>query len=153
MGETAAALAAASIAFKKCEPKYSAEILKHAKSLYKFADEHRETYTVEIPDGAKFYKSFSGFGDELAWAAAWLLRATNDSFYQTELDKHFEEFKGLQYNPGNFGWDSKTAGVQVLLAKMTGNEKYKSMAKEFCDSIMKKPKTPKGWFDFQMNLQ
>lgn len=144
MGETAAALAAASIAFKKVDPKYSALLLTHAKSLYNFADKHRDTYTTEIKDGALYYKSFSGWGDELAWAAAWLLRATNDQFYKSEVDKHFKEFGGLQYNPGGFGWDTKTAGVQALLAEITGDQKYKNMVKNFCDSMVSHNRTKKG---------
>jgi hypothetical protein len=35
----------------------------------------------------------SGFGDELGWSAAWLLRATNDSKYKTDFEKHWTEFK------------------------------------------------------------
>ncbi|KAL0359164.1 UNVERIFIED_CONTAM: Endoglucanase 15 [Sesamum angustifolium] len=50
-GETAAAFAAASIAFRKSNPSYSSELLNHAKQ------------------------------DELLWAGAWLERATNDHTY------------------------------------------------------------------------
>ena len=91
-GETAAAFAAASIVFKKADPTYSESLLKHAKSVYTFADKYRDTYTTEITDAASYYKSWSGYGDELAWSAAWLLRATNDSMYRKEVDKHFQEF-------------------------------------------------------------
>ncbi|CAG2180693.1 unnamed protein product, partial [Oppiella nova] len=146
VGETSAALAAASIAFAKSDPTYSATLLTHAKSLYTFADKHRSTYTAEITDAANFYKSWSGFGDELAWAATWLLRATNDTQYKAEVDKHFNEFgKQLMGQPTQFGWDDKTAGVQVLLAEVTGDEKYKTLAKTFCDWVVNTaPKSPKG---------
>ncbi|CAG2176250.1 unnamed protein product [Oppiella nova] len=146
LGETSAALAAASIAFAKSDPTYSATLLTHAKSLYTFADKHRSTYTAEITDAANFYKSWSGFGDELAWAATWLLRATNDSHYKAEVDKHFNEFgKQLMGKSTQFGWDDKTAGVQVLLAEVTGDQKYKTLAQTFCDWIVNTaPKTPKG---------
>ncbi|KAL0341268.1 UNVERIFIED_CONTAM: Endoglucanase 15 [Sesamum radiatum] len=50
-GETAAAFASASIAFRKSNPSYSSELLNHAKQ------------------------------DELLWAGAWLERATNDHTY------------------------------------------------------------------------
>ena len=145
-GEIAAALAVASIAFKKTDPTYSAELLKHAKSIYSFADKHRETYTNEIVDGRSFYKSVNGFGDELAWGAAWLLRATNDSTYMKEVDKHFKEFSSmLNGRPTVFNWDDKTAGVQTLMAEITGQQKYKDLVKNFCDWILHKaPRTPKG---------
>ncbi|CAM6054737.1 unnamed protein product [Sphagnum tenellum] len=134
------------MAFKKSNPSYSATLLKHAKSVYTFADKHRATYTTEISDAAGYYRSFSGFGDELAWAAAWLLRATNDSHYKSEAEKHFNEF-GAQLNGKavQFGWDDKTAGVQILMAEVTGEEKYKTMAKTFCDWVVHSaPKSPKG---------
>jgi len=57
VGETAAAMAAASIVFKKSDPTYSATLLKHAKSLYTFADKHRGTYTDAISDAQGYYKS------------------------------------------------------------------------------------------------
>lgn len=139
-------MAAASIVFKKSDPGYSAKLLEHAKSIYKFADQHRDTYTTEINDAAAYYKSWSGYGDELAWAAAWLLRATADQTFRKEVDKHFQEF-GTQLNgkPVQFGWDDKTAGVQTLMAQITKEDKYKNMVKTFCDWLVHSaPKTPKG---------
>jgi endoglucanase len=158
VGEAAAALAATSIAFKKVVPKYSALCLTHAKSLYTFANTYRNTYTVEIPDAINYYQSYSGFGDELAWAAAWLWRATNDSFYASEVANHFAEFPSLQWNEGDFSWDQKTAGVQVLLAEITGNQTYKAMVQTFCDAMVATNTTPKGikfnlgQFDFLLQL-
>jgi endoglucanase len=146
VGETAAAMAAASMAFKKSDATYSEKLLKEAKSLYQFANAHRATYTEEISDAQNFYKSWSGFGDELAWSAAWLLRATGDAMYKTEVEKHMNEFgKQLKGKPVQFSWDDKTAGVQILLAEVTKEEQYKTMAKTFCDWIVHEaPKTPKG---------
>ncbi len=146
VGETAAAMAAASIAFKKSNPSYSAALLSQAKSLYTFADKYRDTYTTEITDAVSFYKSWSSFGDELAWAAAWLLRATGDKYYKSEVEKHFNQFsEQLTGQPAMFGWDDKTAGVQILMAEITKEEKYKNMTKTFCDYIVYgAPKTPKG---------
>lgn len=158
MGEAAAALAATSIAFKKVASKYSAECLTHAKSLYTFANTYRSTYTVEIPNALNYYKSWSGYGDELAWAAAWLWRATNDSFYASEIAKHYTEFPGLKWNQGHFSWDEKTPGVQTLLAEITGNQTYKAMVQTFCDAAVVHNTTPKGikfnlgQFDFLLQL-
>jgi hypothetical protein len=55
-GETAAALAAASIVFKKSDATYSAKLLKNAEQLYEFADKHRGNYSDSIKDAAAFYK-------------------------------------------------------------------------------------------------
>ena len=72
--ETAAAMAAASIAFQSSDIGYSMRLLQHAAELYEFADKHRGVYSDSIPNAAGFYRSFSGYKDELVWAAAWLYR-------------------------------------------------------------------------------
>ena len=55
-GETAAALAAASIAFSSADSAYSAELLKHAKELFNFADKYRGKYSDSVPGASSFYK-------------------------------------------------------------------------------------------------
>ena len=47
---------------------------------------------IQYPNAAEFYRSWSGYGDELAWAAAWLLRATGEQRYQSDVERHFNEF-------------------------------------------------------------
>ncbi|KAL9164973.1 hypothetical protein ABFS82_06G139900 [Erythranthe guttata] len=111
-GETAAAFAAASIAFKKSSPAYSAQLLIHAKQLFEFASRQGGQYQNSISVAGQFYSS-SGFEDELLWAAAWLQRATNDNTYL--------EFINRSSNSGGtrtmFSWDDKFVGAQVLIAK------------------------------------
>jgi hypothetical protein len=55
-GETSAALAAASIAFKTADPSYSAELLKHAEELFSFADNYRGKYSDSVTGASSFYK-------------------------------------------------------------------------------------------------
>jgi endoglucanase len=55
-GESAAALASASILFQESDPVYSATLLEHARQLFDFADTYRGIYSDSIPDAAKFYK-------------------------------------------------------------------------------------------------
>ena len=55
-GETAAALAAASILFKDSDSGYSATCLEHAKQLFQFADGHRGKYQDSISNAGKFYR-------------------------------------------------------------------------------------------------
>jgi hypothetical protein len=47
-GETAAALAAASIVFNKTDPTYANTLLKHAKELFDFAYKYRGKYSDYI---------------------------------------------------------------------------------------------------------
>lgn len=72
--------------------RYARKLLKHAKELYAFADKYRGVYSDSIPNAASFYRSHSGYKDELAWGAAWLYRATNDPSYLTKAEKYYSDF-------------------------------------------------------------
>jgi hypothetical protein len=69
-----------------------------------------------------FERSWSGFGDELGWSAAWLYRATNEAKYKTDVDKHWSQFN-LGSKSQQFSWDDKKPGLQVLMAKLTKEDK------------------------------
>ncbi|CAD6219457.1 unnamed protein product [Miscanthus lutarioriparius] len=71
-GETAAALAAASIVFRRSNPHYSRLLLHHAQQLFEFGDRYRGTYDSSIAEVRSYYASVSGYQDELLWAALWL---------------------------------------------------------------------------------
>ena len=66
--------------------------MTHAKQLYVFADKYRGKYSDSIPNAGKFYKSFSGFEDELVWGAAWLYRATKESSYLLKAEKYYRDY-------------------------------------------------------------
>ena len=55
-GETAAALAAASIAFKDVDPAYSSKLICHAKSIMGIADTYRGSYSDSVSAAANFYR-------------------------------------------------------------------------------------------------
>lgn len=111
--ETAAAMASASLVFKKINSSYSNLLLTHAQQLFAFADAYRGSYSVSIPLVQKYYNS-TGYGDELLWAAAWLYHATGHLSYL----KYVTELNGQPFaNWGSltwFSWDDKHAGAQVL---------------------------------------
>jgi len=127
-GETAAALASASIIFRDSDPEYADEMLQHAKELYQFADQYRGKYSDSITDARQYYNSWSGYADELSWGAVWLYLATNE---QTYLDKAIaaSNLWGTDQQ-GNWGykwthaWDDKQYGAQLLLARITGQTKF-----------------------------
>jgi endoglucanase len=54
-GETAAALAAASIVFKNVDSTYSNTLLTHAEQLFDFANNYRGKYSDSITDARNFY--------------------------------------------------------------------------------------------------
>lgn len=142
-GETAAAFASGYLVFRRSDPAYAEQLLRHARELYDFANNYRGKYTDAIP-ASGFYDSWSGYGDELGWAAAWLYRATNETKYIQDVEAHFLEF-GLEERPLEFSWDDKKAGLHVLLAKITGEQKYRDEAAAFCNYIVDDiPRSPLG---------
>ncbi|KAF6160834.1 hypothetical protein GIB67_036035, partial [Kingdonia uniflora] len=125
-GETAAAMAAASIAFKQYNSTYSNILLVHAKQLFSFADKFRGRYDNSITSAHQFYASgTSSYSDELLWAAVWLYRATGEEFYLKYAVDNAVSFGGTGWAVDEFSWDNKYAGLQILLSKvlMEGNGK------------------------------
>ncbi|MCD7452856.1 hypothetical protein HAX54_018409 [Datura stramonium] len=143
--ETAAALAAAAVAFKKFDLGYSDQLLTHAKELFDFAKRFPGLYQTSISVAVQFYGS-SGYEDELLWAAAWLLKATQDTTYLDYINEKSSSSGGTR---STLSWDDKYVGAQVLIAKkllekkFAGNEssllnEYKKNAEEFiCNCIQK----------------
>ncbi|KAG2714041.1 hypothetical protein I3760_03G007500 [Carya illinoinensis] len=140
--ETAAALAAASMVFRKVDPKYSRLLLKTAKNVFQFAMQYRGAYSDSLGSAVcPFYCSYSGYKDELLWGAAWLLMATNDVSYSNIL-------KSLGADDGTdmFSWDNKLAGARVLLSRksLLRNDKnfdpFKQQAEDFMCRIL--PNSP-----------
>ena len=145
-GETAAALAAASIAFNETDPNYASTLIQHAEELYEFADKHRGKYSDSISNAAQFYKSYSGYEDELVWGAAWLYKATQKAEYLTKAEQYYQDF-GMSKLSWGFSWDEKIAGAQLLLAMITGKDNYKQDIQKYVDSWLPGASvthTPKG---------
>ncbi|CAN6578929.1 hypothetical protein ACFX13_039076 [Malus domestica] len=158
-GETAAAMAAASIVFRRSNPAYSRELLSHAYQLFDFADKYRGKYDSSITVAQKYYQSVSGYNDELLWAAAWLFQASNNQYYLDYLGNNGDSMGGTGWSMTEFGWDVKYPGVQTLVAKflMQGKagshtavfQKYQQKAEYFMCSCVGKgsqnaQKTPGG---------
>ncbi|KAH7550143.1 hypothetical protein JRO89_XS13G0141700 [Xanthoceras sorbifolium] len=117
-GETAAAMAAASVVFRHSNPAYSSELLRHAYQLFDFADKYRGKYDSSITVAQKYYRSVSGYNDELLWAAAWLYEASGNQYYLDYLGRNGDSMGGTGWGMTEFGWDVKYAGVQTLVAKV-----------------------------------
>ncbi|GFP79951.1 endoglucanase 5 [Phtheirospermum japonicum] len=132
-GETAAALAAASLAFKPYDSAYSNLLLVHAKQIFSFANRFRGLYDNSIENAKQFYTS-SGYYDELLWAATWLHRATNEEYYLKYVVDNCVSLGGTGWAVKEFSWDNKYAGVQILLTKVLldgAGGKYTSTLKQY----------------------
>nr|CAB3448663.1 unnamed protein product [Digitaria exilis] len=142
-GETAAALAAASLVFRASDPGYSSKLLQTARKLgggvardmrsngvrvqvFDFADKYRGSYSDSLSSVAcPFYCSYSGHHDELLWAAAWLHMATAGGAAAGNSSAHM--YLSYIYENGHtlgaddddftFSWDDKRVGTKILLAK------------------------------------
>ena len=136
VGETAAAMAAASIIFEPTDPAYAATLLQHAKELFDFADTTRSDAGYTEADG--YYASWSGFYDELTWASTWLYLATDDNSYLEKAKSyqpHWEVELGtsvIKYRWAHC-WDNKLHGSFVLLARATGDPFFMQCAENNLD--------------------
>ncbi|MFP4698115.1 MAG: glycoside hydrolase family 9 protein [Eubacteriales bacterium] len=129
VGGTAAALAAASIVFADSDPEYAELCLKHAKELFEFADETRSDEGYTAANG--FYDSWSGYYDELTWAATWLYLSTNDNSYLRKAEELNKLCSG-EYT-WTQSWDDVHYGAELLLAKITGKDIYKNKVEKYLD--------------------
>ncbi|XP_010677073.2 endoglucanase 9 [Beta vulgaris subsp. vulgaris] len=141
-GETAAALAAASIVLRSTERKYAAMLLMTAKKVMQFAIQYRGAYSDSLRSAVcPFYCSYSGYKDELLWGAAWLFRATKENYYL-----NFINSLGANDATDIFSWDNKFAGARVLLSrnallnKDKNFEPFKQGAEDFICRIL--PNSP-----------
>ena len=123
---SAAALAAASVLFREQGDEiYADTLLNRSESLFSFADRYRGKYSDSIPSVRKFYNSWSGYNDELAYGAAWLARAVEadggngDAYRFKAVDLYQQEIGGLN-NGWTHNWDDASYATAVLLAQDAG---------------------------------
>ena len=137
VAEAAASLATASMVFEDSDPAFAAECLTHAEQLYTLAEEMNSDSYYDTIAGA-YYRSYSGFADELSWAGAWLYKKTGKQVY---LDKALQYTEGWEKeNQTDYwgykwtqGWDNKSYGARVLLAELTDDAKFKESTEQWLD--------------------
>ncbi|KAG0712828.1 Endoglucanase A [Chionoecetes opilio] len=77
--------------------------------------------------------SWSGYGDELCWAALWLARATGDHQYIEKAKAHWEEFDLTKDQVQQFSWDDKRAGVYALFYLLTEETEFLDLLNTYLD--------------------
>src|SRR5918992_1232983 len=137
-GETAAAMSASSMVFRQTDPAYANTLVSHARQLYAFADTVRRRYSECITDAAGYYRSFSGYNDELVWGAIWLYRATGEAAYLDKAESYYanlstEQQTTIKSYRWTTDWDDKSYGSYVLLARLTGKQRYIDDANRWLD--------------------
>ncbi|TQL02192.1 glycoside hydrolase family 9 protein [Cellulomonas sp. SLBN-39] len=136
--ETAAALASASMVFKADDPAYASTLLTHARQLYTFADTYRGAYSDCVTDAQSYYRSWSGYQDELVWGAYWLHAATGEASYLAKAESEYarlgtENQSTTKSYKWTLAWDNKQFGTYVLLARATGKQVYVDDANRWLD--------------------
>ena len=98
----------------------------------------RKKYHECITDATSFYRSWSGYADELVWGAIWLHRATGDAAYLAKAEAGYdaqgnENQTSTKMYKWTISWDNKQYGTYVLLAQLTGKQKYLDDANRWLD--------------------
>ncbi|KAG6757644.1 hypothetical protein POTOM_037964 [Populus tomentosa] len=128
-GETAAALAAASIVFRSRDPAYSRLLLNRAVRVFDFADSHRGAYSGSLHSAVcPFYCDVNGYQASNRRTA----RRYREYIVKNEVILH----AGDTIN--EFGWDNKHAGINVLISKevLMGRAEYFESFKHNADGFI-----------------
>ncbi|XP_024361312.1 endoglucanase 3 [Physcomitrium patens] len=137
--ETAAAFAAASMAFRRADVAYSNTLILSARRIFNFADNYRGKYSDSLAGAVcPFYCSYSGYKDELVWGAAWLYKATRLDLYLQYLITNANSLGGATVTVNAFNWDNKYAGAQLLVAQeiLTGTQGLQQGYKDRADGYI-----------------
>jgi len=126
VGESVAAMAAGSIAFRSKDAGYADQLLNAAKQMYSFARAHRGVFHGSAP----FYGS-SGDKDEMCEAGVWMYRATKDQGYLNDAKGEYDSGVGW-----SLSWDDKRVACQQLLWEETKDGQYKGPVEGFFNSWM-----------------
>lgn len=114
LGKVSAALASSALVWREINSTYSAELLKHAKELYEWGTERDGKYSNYYKYAtASIYPSTST-ADDMAWAAYWMYRATNQSTYLFDAVKYWKK----ESWDVSVGWDNSGPAVAVALANL-----------------------------------
>ncbi|MGN1410905.1 MAG: glycoside hydrolase family 9 protein [Oscillospiraceae bacterium] len=125
-GSMAAALAAGALALGEDNEKHDYYI-EHAKNLFEIADTYRSDDDYTQANG--YYDSWSGFYDQLFWAANWLYMATGEQEYLDKATSYIPNLNKmnqsteLSYTWGQC-WDDVMQGGMLLYAMNTGDSTY-----------------------------
>ncbi|KAK8562950.1 hypothetical protein V6N13_018498 [Hibiscus sabdariffa] len=140
--EIAAALAASSMVFRRFNQTYSASLLKRARMVFEFADKYRGSYNDSIGSWVcPFYCDFSGYQDELVWAAVWLMRATRAPYYWNYVLANIQNLDKTS-SFAEFGWDAKHAGINLVKSQAPYTpEPFTTNADRFVCSVLPESKT------------
>ncbi|MGC5411610.1 glycoside hydrolase family 9 protein, partial [Streptomyces sp. DT225] len=79
-----------------------------------------------------------GYKDELVWGAIWLYKATGDTTYLAKAESYYDSLStepqsSTRSYRWTLSWDDTSYGAYVLLAQLTGKQKYIDDANRWLD--------------------
>ena len=129
---TAASLASASMLFRDTDPAYADQLLKEAVALYDFAETYQGSYSDSVSAANPYYTSWSGYGDELSYGAAWLYKATGEESYLSKSENYFKnEVGGL--GDWSMASDDQSYGAAVILAQESDDPYFQNEVEGWLD--------------------
>ncbi len=125
---TATALIATSIILETKDPAYAAKCLSHAQDLLALAEAANSDAYYDSIAGA-YYKSWSGFQDEIATAKALMYMKTGQASWLTGAEAAAAQWgdegqEGVWGYKWGLAWDDMHYIAQILLARETGKAIY-----------------------------
>ena len=128
----AAGLAQAAIAFRPIDSAYADNLLDNAKALFSHAETYQGKYSDTIPQASPFYKSHSGFADELAAAAGSMYQATGEQSYLDKAENVYNN-NGVGYTDFAPSADNASTLATLILAQESDNPKYQQDFENWAD--------------------
>lgn len=140
-GSVAAALAASSTVFRSSQEagdsEYADFLLEKAKEVYAASAPTKGRFTDSDFNMTLLYNS-STIYDDMAWAAGWMYKATQDNAYLDDLYdfyvKHLQAEGEITDSKYAFDWDNVFWPLNVLMAQETGKGTFKKQSEEFLRS-------------------
>lgn len=110
--------------------------LQHAESLFELSDATRSD--EDYIEANNFYKSWSGWKDELLWSSIWLYLATDDDTYLQKAEslvsiQNTEDQSDLIKFKWAHCWDDVLSGAMLMLAKVTDKQEYHEYVQRHLD--------------------
>ena len=135
--ESAAALATISLAFADKNAAYSAECLKYAKALQKFASK----YPSASYDGIGSYYGSGSQEDDVAFSEVWVKIAENGGTLPSDYTPKYTPkdgvYNGSIYDYWVFSWDKVWGGYAALLSQFgVGGSTYTNEVKFEMDKLV-----------------
>ena len=140
MAMGAAALASAAVAVQDESMQVAEMYLTRALVLYNLAQKYPGYYMKWVQTGQTTYPSSSMF-DDLAYAACWIYIATQDPTYLDQAVAFYQqsyntESHGYFPNTYMFNYENVMPALDVMLAKLTKEQYYKSNVEAFVKGWM-----------------